>query len=69
MNDTERRLIEMLFCGTGGQYFETIDRDGRRKPAIRTVMRDVDIKDGGFNKEYWSVEIDWTLLKQWMEIK
>ena len=64
MTKEELKLIRMLFYECGGNYFEVIDEDGIRKPAIRTYLADVEAptKEHGFDKEIWKVEISWRLL-------
>ena len=64
MTKEELNLIRVLFYECGGNYFEVIDEDGIRKPAIRTYLADVEAptKEHGFDKEIWKVEISWRLL-------
>lgn len=68
MSKDEEKLIRMLFYECGGSYFEVVDEDGIRKPAIRTYLADVDkpTKEHGFDKEIWKVEISWRLLAKWL---
>ena len=65
MNAAQYRFLKMLTFGTDNELFEVIDADGTRKPAIRTKIRDVEPSPKGekiFNKEFWTVEIDWRLI-------
>lgn len=68
MSREEAKLIRMLFYECGGNYFEVIDDDGLRKPAIRTYLADVEspTKEHGFDKEIWKVEISRRLLVKWL---
>lgn len=66
MSRDEEKLLKMLFYDTGGRFYEVIDKDGIRKPAITTYLSDVHIEDGGFNEEIWTVQINWRLLAKWL---
>lgn len=67
MSRDEEKLLRMLFYENGGRYFEVIDEDGIRKPAIETYLADVapPTKEHGFDKEIWKVTISWRLLAKW----
>ena len=67
MSNDEIRLLKMLFYDTGGRFYEVIDKDGIRKPAITTYLSDVKIEDGGFNEEIWTVTVNWRLLDKWIK--
>lgn len=72
MNAEQYGFLKMLTFGTCNELFEVIDADGIRKPAIRTKIRDVDPSPKGeknFNKELWTVEIDWRLIDRWKTSK
>ena len=72
MNADQYRFLKMLTFGTYNELFEVIDEDGIRKPAIRTKIRDVEPSPKGeknFNKELWTVEIDWRLIDRWKTVK
>lgn len=68
MTEEEEDLLRMLFYECGGNYFEVIDDDGIRKPAIRTYLADVEkpSKENGFDREIWTVNISWRLLAKWL---
>lgn len=66
MNTDEKKLLKMLFYDTGGEFFEVIDKDGIRKPAITTFLSDAQVENGGFNEEIWTVKINWRLLARWL---
>lgn len=68
MRPDEKRLLEMLFHDTGGEFFEVID-GAIRKPAIKTYLADVSspTKEHGFDEEIWTVQINWRLLNKWMK--
>lgn len=65
--EQENWLIRRLFYECGGDFYEVIDDDGIRKPAIRTYLADVEkpTKEHGFDKEIWRVEISWRLLAKY----
>lgn len=68
MRSEEYKFLRMLTYGTYNELFEVIDADGIRKPAIRTKIRNVEPSprgDKNFDKEFWTVEIDWRLLDRW----
>ena len=68
MNSEQLKFLKMLTFGTYNELFEVIDAEGIRKPAIRTEIRDVEPSPNGeknFNKELWTVEIDWSLIDRW----
>lgn len=67
MTTEEEKLIRQLFYECGGNFYEVIDDDGIRKPAITTYLADVEkpTKKHGFDKEIWKVEISWRLLAKW----
>ena len=70
MNAEQYKFLKMLTSGTYNELFEVIDADGIRKPAIRTKIRDVEPSPKGeknFNKEFWTVEIDWRLIDIWKQ--
>lgn len=72
MNAEQYKFLKMLTFGTYNELFEAIDADGIRKPAIRTEIRDVEPSPSGeknFNKEFWTVEIDWRLIDRWKPVK
>ena len=72
MNTEQYRFLKMLTFGTYNELFEVIDADGIRKPAIRTKIRDVDQSPKGeknFDKEFWTVEIDWKLIDRWNQLR
>lgn len=72
MNVEQYKFLKMLTFGTYNELFEAIDADGIRRPAIRTKIRDVKPSPKGeknFNKEFWTVEIDWSLIDRWKTIK
>ena len=68
MKPEEKRLLKMLFYDAGGRFFEVIDKDGLRKPAIETRLADVEkpTKEHGFDEEIWTVKINWRLLDKWI---
>lgn len=68
MKPEEKRLLKMLFYDAGGRFFEVIDKDGLRKPAIETHLADVErpTKEHGFDEEVWTVKINWRLLDKWI---
>ncbi len=68
MNEEQYKFLKMLTFCTYNELFEVIDADGIRKPAIRTKIRDIEPSPKGeknFNKEFWTVEIDWRLIERW----
>lgn len=68
MNEEQFKFLKMLTFGTYNELFEVIDADGIRKPAILTKIRDAEPSQKGdknFNKEFWTVEIDWRLIDRW----
>lgn len=68
MNNEQYKFLRMITYGTYNELFEVIDADGIRKPAIRTKIRNVEPSpkdDKNFDKEFWTVEIDWRLLDRW----
>lgn len=67
MKEQENRIIRLLFYECGGNFYEVIDDDGIRKPAVRTYLADVEkpTKEHGFDKEIWKVEISWRLLARY----
>lgn len=65
MSKIEEKLLKMLFYDMGGRFYEVIDKDGIRKPAITTELLDVHIEGGGFNEETWTVQVNWRLLNKW----
>lgn len=67
MSKNEEKLLRSLFYGAGGGYYEVIDNDGFRKPAIRTWLADTEksTKEHGFDREIWCVSISWRLLAKW----
>lgn len=72
MNEEQFKFLKMLTFCTYNELFEAIDEDGIRKPAIRTKIRDVEPSPKGeknFNKEFWTVEIDWRLIDRWKNSK
>ncbi len=72
MSDEQYKFLRLLTFGTYNELFEVIDVDGIRKPAIRTKIRNVEPSpkgDRNFNKEFWTVEIDWRLLDRWKPAK
>ena len=72
MDAEQYKFLKMLTSGTYNELFEVIDVDGIRKPAIRTKIRDVELSPKGeknFNKEFWTVEIDWSLIDRWKPVK
>ncbi len=72
MTEEQYKFLKMLTSGTYNELFEAIDADGIRKPAIRTKIRDVESSPNGeknFNKEFWTVEIDWRLIERWKQFK
>ena len=72
MNEEQYNFLKMMTFSTYNELFEVIDVDGIRKPAIRTKIRDVESSLKGeknFNKEFWTVEIDWRIIKRWKPVK
>lgn len=72
MNEEQYKFLKMLTLCTYNELFEVIDEDGIRKPAIRTKIIDVKPSPNGeknFNKEFWTVEIDWRLIDRWKHAK
>lgn len=72
MNTEQFKFLKMLTSGTYNRLFEVIDADGIRKPAIRTEIRGVEPSPKGeknFNKEFWTVEIDWRLIDRLKPVK
>ena len=72
MSEEWYKFLRMLTFGTYNELFEVIDADGIRKPAIRTKIRNVEPSpkgDSNFDKEFWTVEIDWRLLDRWKPTK
>lgn len=72
MNAEQYRFLKMLTFGTYNELFEVVDVDGIRKPAIRTKIRDVEPspnREKNFNKEFWTVEIDWRLIDKWNKLR
>ena len=72
MNAEQYEFLKMLTFGTCNELFEVIDTDGIRKSAIRTKVRDVEPSPKGeknFNKEFWTLEIDWRLFDRWKTAK
>ena len=72
MSHEQYKFLKLLTFGTYNELFEVIDVDGIRKPAIRTKIRNVETSpkgDRNFNKEFWTVEIDWRLLDRWKPTK
>lgn len=72
MNEEQYKFLKLLTFGTCNELFEVIDADGIRKPAIRTKIRDVEPSPNGeknFNKEFWTLEIDWRLINRWKTVK
>lgn len=65
MSRDEEKLLKMLFYDIGGRFYEVIDKNGIRKPAITTELLDVHIEDGGFDEETWTVQVNWRLLNKW----
>ena len=68
MSDEQYKFLQWLTYGTYNELFEVIDDDGIRKPAIITKIRNVEPSpkgDKNFDKEFWTVEIDWRLLDRW----
>lgn len=68
MSNEQYEFLRMITYGTYNELFEVIDVDGIRKPAIRTKIRDIEPSlkgDKNFDKEFWTVEIDWRLLDRW----
>ncbi|MEE3357968.1 MAG: hypothetical protein VZR31_07775 [Lachnospiraceae bacterium] len=68
MSDEQYKFLRLITYGTYNELFEVIDVDGIRKPAIRTKIRNVEPSpkgDKNFDKEFWTVEIDWRLLDRW----
>ena len=68
MSNEQYKFLRLITYGTYNELFEVIDTDGIRKPAIRTKIRNVEPSpkgDKNFNKEFWTVEIDWRLLDRW----
>lgn len=66
------KFLKILTYGTYNELFEVIDEDGIRKPAIRTKIRDVEPSPKGeknFDKEFWTLEIDWRLIDRWRKVK
>ena len=71
MNEEQYKFLKMLTFCTYNELFEVIDEDGIRKPAIRTKIRDIEPSQKGeknFNKEFWTVEIDWSLIDRWKPV-
>ena len=72
MTEEQYKFLKMLTSCTYNELFEVIDVDGIRKSAIRTKIRDVEPSPNGeknFNKEFWTVEIDWRLIERWKQVK
>ena len=72
MNAGQYEFLKMLTFGTCNELFEVVDTDGIRKPAIRTKVRDAEPSPNGeknFNKEFWTLEIDWGLIDRWKPVK
>ena len=72
MNEEQYKFLKTLTFGTYNELFYVIDEDGIRKPAILTKIRDVEPSPNGeknFNKEFWTVEIDWRLIDRWKHSK
>lgn len=70
MSDEQYKFLQWLTFGTYNELFEVIDDDGIRKPAIMTKIRNVESSpkgDKNFNKELWTLEIDWRLLDSWRQ--
>lgn len=68
MSDEQYKFLIWLTYGTYNELFEVIDDDGIRKPAIITKIRNVEASPKGgrnFNKEFFTLEIDWRLLERW----
>lgn len=61
MNIDEKHLINMLFSGDAGRFFETVEEDGIRRPAITVIRR----KDDG-NDEFYEVTIRRRSLNKWL---
>lgn len=71
MTEEQYKFLKMLTFFTYNEIFYVIDADGMRKPAIRTKIRDVEPSSNGeknFNKEFWIVEIDWSLIDKWKPV-
>lgn len=67
MSDEQYKFLIWLTYGTYNELFEVIDNDGIRKPAIITKIRNVEASPKGgrnFNKELFTLEIDWRLLER-----
>lgn len=65
MSNEQYKFLQLLTYDTYNELFEVIDDDGIRKPAILTKVRDVKSspkREKNFNKEFWTLEIDWRLL-------
>ncbi len=72
MTTEQYKFLKMLTFGTYNELFEVIDAEGIRKPAIRAKIRGVEPSPNGeknFNKEIWTVEIDWRLINGWKPVK
>ena len=72
MSDDLYKFLRFLTYSTYNELFEIIDIDGIRKPAITTKLVKVDPSPEGeknFDKELWSVEIDWRLLDKYKPSK
>ena len=68
MSNEQYKFLRLITYGTYNELFEVIDVDGIRKPAIRTKIRNIEPSpkgDKNFDKEFWTVEVDWRLLDRW----
>lgn len=64
------KFLRLLTYGTYNELFEVMDIDMKFKPAITTKLVKVNPSPKGeknFNKELWSVEIDWRLLDSYKQ--
>ena len=70
MSDEMYKFLRLLTYGTYNELFEVMDIDMKFKPAITTKLVKVNPSPKGeknFNKELWSVEIDWRLLDSYKQ--
>ena len=70
MNNDMYKLLRFFTYSTYNELFEVMDIDMKFKPAITTKLIKVNPSpkgDRNFNKELWSVEIDWRLLDRYKQ--
>lgn len=70
MNSDRYSFLKLLTHSTYGEFYEVLDYDGIRKPAIEVKIMDVSSSPKGAenaNRETYRVIIDWRLLNMLME--